>query len=132
MDKEKAMSCKPGETVREHYAHGGKFDDFPVADAPSGDEDLITPKHVLHLNLPRLSLEQAGALAGRIMADTVSNPELRAGFCGAVLLPLLVGHSRRIPFVPLLILSLMGEAAGIMVWRSYKNLEVIAQAARDA
>jgi hypothetical protein len=34
--------CPPGETVREHYAHGGQL----------GDEDLTTPEHLLHRPLP--------------------------------------------------------------------------------
>ena len=38
--------CPPGETVREHYAHGGKL----------FDEDLTTPEHLLHR--PRGQLAQ--------------------------------------------------------------------------
>jgi hypothetical protein len=58
--------CQPGETVREHYAHGGTLSD------PLPGEDLITPEHLLHaspLERFRLALPEAAGKAAQIVAD---------------------------------------------------------------
>ena len=83
------------------------------------------------LTLPRLDPERVGAALAKQAAAFVREPENLAGFSGELLLPLIVFRGCRPPLVPFLAVALMGYAGGRMAWRSYKNLEVIAQAARD-
>jgi hypothetical protein len=55
--------CPPGETVREHYAHGGKL----------FDEDLATPEHLLHgisrIEQLRQGLPEAVGRMAQVVAD---------------------------------------------------------------
>ena len=117
--------CPPDETVREHYAHGGK-----LSDAPLPDEDLTTPEHLLHLPA-RIDAGEIGARIGRAAAAYVRQPATVAGLSGNILRPLIVFRGRKVPFVPYFIVALMGEAGGRMAWRSYKNLETIARTASE-
>lgn len=84
--------------------------------------------------LPGLDPEKIGGAVARAAAAYVRDPENLAGFSGSVLLPVLVisRGGRRLPFLPWLMLALMGDAAGRLAWRSYKNLEIIAQAHQPA
>jgi|SRR5450755_996615 hypothetical protein len=116
------MDCPKGETVREHWAHGGGIDDLP-----SADEDLTTPEHLLHL--PRLDPERLATGIARGAVQYLREPENLAAVTGATLLPLIVFRGRRPPFIPWLIVALMGDRIGVMAWRAHKNLETIARAA---
>lgn len=71
------------------------------------------------------------SLAARGAVRFFSDPENLAGVTGATLLPLafMVAARKPLPFLPWLMLALMGEGMGVMAWRSYKNLEIIAAAA---
>ena len=86
--------------------------------------------------LPSLDAESIGAAVARVATGMARDPEFLAAMTGGTLLPVLVMTMarRRLPFVPWLILALMGEGIGLMAWRSYQNLEIIARAAaeRDA
>lgn len=123
-----ASKCRPGETVREHYAHGGKISD------PLPDEDLTTPEHLLHSD--RLSLfgltgnaeDLAGKIAGSVVR-TFRSPENLAGLSGSLLLPLIVFRGRRPPLLPWLAVAIMGEYGGRMAWRAGQDLRTIARAA---
>lgn len=93
------------------------------------DEDLTTPESLLHAPFAlRLDPERIGSAVGRAAAAYVREPENIAAFSGSVLLLALVSRGRRMPLLPALMISLMGNRAGVMAWRSYKNLETIAQA----
>ena len=118
------MACKTGETVREHWAHGGGMEDLP-----GYDEDLTAPGHLLHLRVPRLDPERIGGAVARGAVRLARDPEFLAAAAGGTLLPLIVFRGRRPPLIPWLIIALLGEQAGLMAWRSYTNLQVIAQAA---
>ena len=83
----------------------------------------------------RLTLPDPGDLASTAARAAVrffSDPENLAAVSGATLLPLMVMAMARkpLPFLPWLVLALMGEGMGIMAYRSYKNLEIIAAAAK--
>jgi hypothetical protein len=118
------MPCKPDETVRQHFAHGGSIDDFDPG------EDLTTPEWLLHVSPSgfRLRAEELAGMAAQSAVRFFREPENLAGLSGAVLLPLLVFRGKRVPFLPFFLVSLMGEQAGVMAYKSYRNLEVIAQA----
>lgn len=76
-----------------------------------------------------LDTGELAAQIGRSVAQAFSDPEKLSGMAGALLLPLIVARGRHLRFAPLFLLALMGERAGLLAYRSYKNLEVIAQAA---
>jgi hypothetical protein len=95
-----------------------KTDDFP--------DDLTTRRPLIRLT------GNAEELAGNISQSVVRHlrdPENVAALSGAILMPLIVFRGRRVPFLPLFLVSLMGEQAGRMVYRSSENLRIIAQAA---
>lgn len=83
---------------------------------------------MLELQLQGFDPERIGGVMARTAAAYFRDPENIAGFSGSVLLLVLVSRGRRIPLVPALMISAMGQGAGRMAWRSYKNLEIIAQA----
>ena len=79
-----------------------------------------------------LDPQDLAATGARAAVRFFSDPENLAAVSGATLLPLaFMAMTRKpLPLVPWLILALMGEAMGIMGYRSYKNLEIIAAAAK--
>lgn len=81
------------------------------------------------LGIRGLDIERIGAVAGRQAIAYFSDPENLAGLSGSVLLLLAVFRGRGPRLIPALIVSGMGQAGGRMAYRSYKNLELLAQAA---
>lgn len=79
-----------------------------------------------------LDPQDLAATTARAAVRFFSDPENLAAVSGATLLPLMVMVVARkpLPLMPWLILALMGEGIGIMAYRSYKNLEIIAAAAK--
>lgn len=73
--------------------------------------------------------EDLAAKIARGVTAHLRDPENLAGLSGAVLMPLIVFRGRRVPFIPLFLVSLMGEQAGRLAYRSSEHLRVIAQAA---
>jgi hypothetical protein len=94
-------------------------------------EDLVTPEHLLHLGMVRLDADKIGAAVARSAVAFLREPENLAALSGATLLPLIVFRGRRVPFLPLFIVSVMGEVGGRAAYRSYRNLETIASAAKS-
>ena len=88
------------------------------------------PEHILHLRLERFDAEKFGAGVARQAAAAIRNPEFMAGLSGEVLLPLIVFRGRKVPLVPFFVVALMGFAGGRMAYRSYRNLEILASAAK--
>lgn len=56
-------------------------------------------------------------------------PENLAALSGGILLPLIVFRGRRVPFLPVFVVAMMGVQGGKMAYRASENLRVIAQAA---
>lgn len=81
------------------------------------------------VTLPRLDAEQVAARIARLTVAYFSEPENVAGLSGSLLLLLAIFRGRHAPFPAMLIVSCMGQAGGRMAYRSYKNLEILAQAA---
>jgi hypothetical protein len=93
-------------------------------------EDLVTPEQLLHLRLYGLDADKVGAAVARSAVAFFREPENLAALSGATLLPLIVFRGRRVPFLPLFIVAVMGEVGGRAAYRSYRNLETIASAAK--
>lgn len=93
-------------------------------------DDLTTPEDLLHRPLIRFgNAEELAGDIGRSAVRYLRDPENLAALSGATLLPLIVFRGRRVPFLPLFLVALMGEQGGRVAYRSARNLEVIAQAA---
>ena len=101
----------------------------------SQDEDTEDLLHdMLGIDRPpgyllRFDPEEIGGFIAQKTVRLFSDPANLAQFSGGVILPVMIARGRPVPFIPFMILSLIGQAAGRMAWQSYKNLETIAQAA---
>lgn len=93
--------CVPNETVRDHYAHGGSFEDMP-------GEDLITPEHLLHGLRPAVADIAHDAL-DQVLTD-FRRPEFRAGLGATVLMTALLVRTR-LPGIVVIPLSVMVGAS---------------------
>lgn len=87
------------------------------------------PEHYLHLPA-KLDAGDLSAAVARGLVGYFSEPENLAGISGSVLLLLIVSRGRHMPLIPALMVSGMGQLGGRMAYRSYRNLEIIAQAAQ--
>ena len=94
------------------------------------DEDLTTPEHLLHLPV-RLDAGDIGSVVAQKMVEILREPENRAYLAGSVLVPLMVFRGKNVPLIPFMVVGFIGAHASRMAYRSYKNLEIIAQAAQD-
>lgn len=89
-----------------------------------------TEPGLLVIKLSDSSEEIAGKI-GRNLVRTFREPENLAALSGALVLPLVVFRGRRVPFIPFMIISLIGECGGRLAYRASRDLRTLAAAAED-
>jgi hypothetical protein len=81
-----SKTCPEGETVREHYAHGGHL----------FDDDLTTPEHLLHGSRIEQLRVQVPVLAEKLTQLVVDNPaQFALLFAGGIVLGRVAGRMVR-------------------------------------